>query len=177
MRGYDDSVAGDYLPPGRAMDRLPVYDLNRIQDVPERGRAVPVPDGANFQAITLHKAIVGGEPSDAADRRDYPGCVLLSLPKMKVHNIALFTNAIKNLGIGLYPMEAASDGDPASTRWMYSSPQTAGAGHEEPPAACRCGRRTWTTRPAGRIPSSARRASTARWSTSSRRCRRRACAF
>ncbi|MGD0114813.1 MAG: DUF362 domain-containing protein [Dehalococcoidia bacterium] len=123
MRGYDDSVAGNYLPPGRAMDRLPVYDLNRIQDVPERGRRVPVPDGANFQSITLHKAVVGGEPSDAADRRDYPGCVLLSLPKMKVHNIALFTNAIKNLGIGLYPMEAASGDEPASTAWLYSSPQ------------------------------------------------------
>jgi hypothetical protein len=122
MRGYDDSVAGNYLPPGRAMDRLPAYDLNRIQDVPERGRSVPVPDGANFQSITLHKAVVGGEPSDAADRRDYPGCLLLSLPKMKVHNIALFTNAIKNLGIGLYPMEAASDADPQSTDWLYSSP-------------------------------------------------------
>ncbi len=122
MRGYDDSVSGNYLPPGRAMDRLPLYDLNRIQDVPERGRRVPVPDGANFQSITLHKAIVGGEPSDEADRRDYPGCVLLSLPKLKVHNIALFTNAIKNLGIGLYPMEAAADGDRASTDWLYASP-------------------------------------------------------
>lgn len=125
MKGHEDSVAGNYVPPGRAMDRLPVYDLNRIQDMPGNGRRVPVPDPANFDTITLHKAVVGGDPSDAEDMRDYPGCVLLNLPKMKVHAIALFTNAIKNLGIGLYPMEAASDADPRSTRWMYSSPQLA----------------------------------------------------
>jgi hypothetical protein len=123
MKGYDDSVAGNYVPPGRAMDRLPVYDMNRIQDRPGSGRRVPVADAANFEAITLHKAIVGGEPSDAADVRDYPGCVLINMPKLKVHNIALFTNAIKNLGIGLYPMEAASGADAASTGWMYSAPQ------------------------------------------------------
>ena len=123
MKGYDDSVSGDYLPPGQAMDRLPVYDLNRIQDIPNSGRRVPVPNSANFEAITLHKAVVGGDPSEPADLRDYPGCVLLNLPKLKVHNIALFTNAIKNLGIGLYPMEAAFDSDPKSARWMYSSPQ------------------------------------------------------
>jgi hypothetical protein len=123
MKGYDDSLAGNYVSPGRAMDRLPVYDLNRIQDIPGSGRSVPVPDPANFESITLHKAIVGGEPSDPEDMRDYPGCVLLNLPKMKVHNIALFTNAIKNLGIGLYPMEAASDADSSSTGWMYSAPR------------------------------------------------------
>jgi hypothetical protein len=123
MNGYDDSVAGKYVPPGRAMDRLPAYDLNRIQDRPGTGRKVPVLDGANFKTITLHKAIIGGEPSDAADMRDYPGCVLLNLPKMKVHNIALFTNAIKNLGIGLYPMEAAAEDDASSTGWMYSTPR------------------------------------------------------
>ena len=122
MKGYDDSVAGNYVSPGRAMERLPVYDLNRIQDVAGSGRRVPVPDAANFDAITLHKAIVGGAASDAEDMRDYPGCVLLNLPKMKVHNIALLTNAIKNLGIGLYPMEAAADADSGSTGWMYSSP-------------------------------------------------------
>ena len=123
MKGYDDSVAGDYVPPGRAMDRLPVYDLNRIQDRPGSERKVPVAGAANFETITLHKAIIGGEPSDPADMRDYPGCVLINLPKLKVHNIALFTSAIKNLGIGLYPMEAASDGDAASTGWMYSAPR------------------------------------------------------
>jgi hypothetical protein len=123
MLGYGDSVSGNYLPPGRAMDRLPVYDLNRLQDIPNSGRRVPVPGSANFETITLHKAVVGGDPSEPDDLRDYPGCVLLNLPKLKVHNIAMFTNAIKNLGIGLYPMEAASDSDPESTRWMYSSPQ------------------------------------------------------
>ena len=125
MNGYDDSVAGSYVPPGLAMDRLPVYDLNRIQDVPGRRRSVPVADGANFKEITLHKAIVGGDPSNAQDMRDYPGCLLVNLPKLKVHQIALFTNAIKNLGIGLYPMEAAAASDPSSTGWMYSSPRRA----------------------------------------------------
>jgi Domain of unknown function (DUF362) len=123
MKGYNDSVAGNYVPPGQAMDRLPLYDLNRIQDRPGAGRRVPVTDGANFETITLHKAIIGGEPTDGADMRDYPGCVLLNLPKMKVHNIALLTNAIKNLGIGLYPMEAAADDASSSTGWMYSTPQ------------------------------------------------------
>ena len=62
MRGYEDSVAGNYVPPGKAKDRLPVYDLNRIQDLRSKGRSVPVPDGVNFKEITLHKAIVGGDP-------------------------------------------------------------------------------------------------------------------
>lgn len=122
MRGYEDSVAGNYVPPGKAQDRLPVYDLNRIQDLRSKGRSVPVPDGVNFKEITLHKAIVGGAPDDADDMRDYPGCVLINVPKLKVHSFALFTNAIKNLGIGLYPMEAATDSDAQSTRWLYSSP-------------------------------------------------------
>ena len=125
MKGYDDSIDGNYVPPGKAMDRLPVYDLNRIQDVPGSGRKVPIADGANFKEITLHKAIIGGDPSNADDMRDYPGCVLINLPKMKVHNIALFTNAVKNLGIGLYPMEAAAGSDPSNTGWMYSSPRRA----------------------------------------------------
>ena len=123
MRGYEDSVAGNYVPPGKAMDRLPVYDLNRIQDLRSKGRIVPVPDGVNFKEITLHKAIVGGDPNDTEDMRDYPGCMLINVPKLKVHAIALFTNAIKNLGIGLYPMEAAGDSDAESTRWLYSSPR------------------------------------------------------
>lgn len=122
MKGYDDSVAGEYLPPGRANDRLPLYDLNRTQTTPPRGRDIEIPNGANFRSITLHKAVVGGDPSDAADRRDYPGCVLVNVPRLKVHNMALITNAIKNLGIGLYPMEAAADQDPASTGWKYACP-------------------------------------------------------
>jgi len=122
MQGYEDSVAGDYVPPGRANDRLPLYDLNRTQTAPPRGRDVEVPNGANFKSITLHKAVVGGDPNDPDDRRDYPGCVLVNVPRLKVHNVALITSAIKNLGIGLYPMEAAEDPDPASTRWKYSCP-------------------------------------------------------
>ena len=122
MAGYDDSVAGNYIPPGRAMDRLPVYDLNRLQDLPGSSRRLTVPDGAIFDSITIHKAITGGDPSDDADRRDYPGCVLVNVPKLKVHNITLITNAIKNLGIGLYPMEAAADSDPNNTEWLYSLP-------------------------------------------------------
>ncbi|MDI6858125.1 MAG: DUF362 domain-containing protein [Dehalococcoidia bacterium] len=122
MKGYEDSVEGRYLPPGRANDRLPVYDLNRIQDIPSKGRDIPVPHPANFDSITIHKAVVGGEPSDDADMRDYPGCVLVNVPKLKVHALALLTNAVKNLGIGLYPMEAAGNDDVASTQWKYSSP-------------------------------------------------------
>jgi len=122
MKGYDDSVAGEYVPPGRANDRLPLYDLNRTQTSPPRGRDVEVPNGANFQSITLHKAVVGGDPNDPDDRKDFPGCVLVNVPRLKVHNMAMLTNAIKNLGIGLYPMEAAAGQDPADTDWKYACP-------------------------------------------------------
>lgn len=122
MRGFADSVSGTYVPPGQAGDRLSVYDLNHVQAVPFRGRDVPVPEGANFQQITLHKAVVGGDPDDRQDLKDYPGCVLVNLPKLKVHNMALLTCAVKNLGIGLYPMQAAADVDPSSTSWKYGTP-------------------------------------------------------
>ena len=121
MNGYEESVSGEYFPPGRAGNRLLVYDLNRLYDLKSKGRDVPVPDGANFKEITLHKAIVGGDPGNPDDIRDYPGCVLVNVPKLKVHSIDLLTNAIKNLGIGLYPMEVARDDDPKSTRWKYAS--------------------------------------------------------
>ena len=119
MAGHAESVAGIHIPPGHAHDRLMVYDLNRIFDDPGKGRRVPVPDGVNFPSITLHKAIVGGAPGDAGDLSAYPGCVLVNVPKLKVHAIALFTNAIKNLGIGLYPMQASERGHP---EWEYSTP-------------------------------------------------------
>lgn len=122
MLGFEDSVSGTYVPPGRARDRLPVYDLNHVQAAPSRGRDVPVPEGANFQHVTLHKAVVGGDKADRQDVEDYPGCVIVNLPKLKVHNMALLTCAVKNLGIGLYPMQAAADADPASTSWTYASP-------------------------------------------------------
>jgi hypothetical protein len=124
LQGYEDSVAGRFLPPGRAPDRLMVYDLNKIQDDPSKGRTVAVPDGANYQEITLHKAIVGGDPGDRNDRRDYPGCVLVNVPKLKIHFQDLITNAIKNLGIGLYPTLCAFGNDKTDTSWKYSCPST-----------------------------------------------------
>ena len=122
MKGYDESVAGTYIPPGRVSDRLMVYDLNRIFDDTTKGRDVEVPDGVNFGSIILHKAVVGGDPGDPDDLDAYPGCVLVNVPKLKVHVFALFTNVIKNLGIGLYPMQAARAGQ---FKWEYSVPHTA----------------------------------------------------
>ena len=120
MSGYEESVSGKYIPPGQASRQLMIYDLNRLFDVPSKWKDVPVPDGAIFKEITLHKAIVGADPGDADDSRDYPGCILVNVPRLKIHAQALLTNAIKNLGIGLYPMEAASRENPQSTRWKYS---------------------------------------------------------
>jgi len=122
MKGYEESVAGTYLPPGRASDKLMVYDLNRIFDDPGKGREIEVPDGVNFKSITLHKAVVGGAAGDSKDRSDYPGSVLVNVPKFKVHAITLFTNVIKNLGIGLYPMQSAKKGN---RQWDYSAPPNA----------------------------------------------------
>ncbi len=119
MRGYDESVAGTYIPPGLVSDKLMVYDLNRISDDPTKGRTVKVPGGVNFDAITLHKAVIGGDPDDREDIKAYPGCVLINVPRLKMHNIAIFTNVIKNLGIGLYPMQVASQG---KCQWDYSVP-------------------------------------------------------
>jgi len=121
MRGYEESTMGTYIPPGLAKDKLMVYDLNRIFDDPSKGREVPVKDGVNYKSITLHKAIVGGNPDDSADRVAYPGCVLVNVPKFKVHAITIFTNVIKNLGIGLYPMQFSKSGD---YTWDYSTPHT-----------------------------------------------------
>lgn len=125
MNGYEESVSGLYLPPGRAGNRLIVYDLNRTYDLAGKEREVNVPGGANFSEIILHKVITGGDPSDPDDLRDYPGCVLVNVPRCKIHAIDLITNAIKNLGIGLYPMEASSDGNGGSTKWKYCYPHKA----------------------------------------------------
>lgn len=119
MNGYEESVAGTYLPPGLVDDKLMVYDMNRICDDPDKGREVPVKGGVNFQSVVLHKAVVGGDPADPEDRKRYPGCVLVNVPKYKVHAIALFTNVIKNLGIGLYPMQCAHEG---GCDWDYATP-------------------------------------------------------
>ncbi|MBC8477086.1 MAG: DUF362 domain-containing protein [Dehalococcoidia bacterium] len=122
MNGYEESVAGKYLPPGRAGDSLVVYDLNRLGDDNSRGRVVPVPEGTNFQEIILHKAIVGGDQSDPEDMKDYPGCVLVNVPRLKIHAQDLLTNATKNLGIGLYPQEALYNDGSGKRRWLYGSP-------------------------------------------------------
>jgi hypothetical protein len=124
MQGYEDSVAGRFFPPGKAGDRLMVYDLNKVQDDTSKGRTVAVPDGANYKEITLHKAIVGGDPRDTNDMRDYPGCILVNVPKLKIHAQDLLTNAIKNLGIGLYPTQCAFGKSENDTSWKYSYPPT-----------------------------------------------------
>lgn len=121
MRGYEESIMGTYIPPGLAKDRLMVYDLNRLFDDYGKGREIPVKDGVNYKSVTLHKAIVGGDPDDPDDRKAYPGCILVNVPKFKVHAIAILTNVIKNLGIGLYPMQFSKSGDYA---WDYSTPHT-----------------------------------------------------
>jgi hypothetical protein len=125
MKGYEDSVAGRYLPPGKAEKRLMVYDLNKLADDPSRGRTVLVPGGANYPEITLHKVIVGGDPNDADDLKDYPGCVLVNVPKLKIHAQDLITNAIKNLGIGLYPTQCPCLTEHANTSWKYALPSSA----------------------------------------------------
>ena len=122
MSGYEESVSGAYLPPGRAGDKLMVYDLNRVSDVKGKGRVVPVPDGVNFTEVTLHKAVVGGDPDDPEDLKDYPGCFLVNVPRLKLHSTDLLTNALKSLGLGLYPMEAAENDDLENPRWKYSFP-------------------------------------------------------
>jgi hypothetical protein len=118
MQGFEASCAGTYVPPGEAQG-LRVYDLNLIDDEPRKGRRIDVPGGVNFKSITLHKAVIGGDPADVADRKAYPGSVLINVPKLKVHNVTLFTNAIKNLGVGLYPMQYSEKGDGA---WSYGNP-------------------------------------------------------
>ncbi len=119
MRGYEESVNGTYIPPGLVSDKLMVYDLNRIFDDETKGRVIKVPDGVNYKSIALHKVIVGGSPDDIEDMKAYPGCILVNVPKFKVHAITLFTNIIKNLGIGLYPMQYAGSG---GYNWDYSAP-------------------------------------------------------
>jgi len=122
MKGYDESIAGEYIPPGKAENRLMVYDLNRVNDIKAKCRDIEIADGVNFKSITLHKAITGGNSDNPGDIEDYPGCILVNVPRLKVHSQTMFTNAIKNVGIGLYPMELASDGSSTGTDWKYSYP-------------------------------------------------------
>jgi len=122
MSGYQESLAGLCLPPGQVGDRLLVYDINKIDEDGSNGRDVRVANGVNFQTITLHKVFVGGDPDDPQDRKDWPGCVLVNVPKLKIHQLELITSAIKNLGIGLYPMEASESTEPGKIRWKYAAP-------------------------------------------------------
>jgi len=122
MKGYEESIAGVCLPPGKAREKLMLYDINKIADDGSNGRDVPVARGINFKSITLHKAVVGGNPDDPRDRKEWPGCVLVNVPKLKIHNLELLTNAIKNLGVGLYPMEANASDRHGETRWKYAHP-------------------------------------------------------
>ena len=124
MNGLEESMAGIYIPPGEADGRLMLYDLNKISDDPSKGRTVELPDGENFKSIILHKVIVGGDPANPEDCERYPGSVLINLPKLKVHSNAMFTNAIKNLGIGLYSLQANHTGDKCGGRWAYGFPDT-----------------------------------------------------
>ncbi|MHA1727547.1 MAG: DUF362 domain-containing protein [Promethearchaeota archaeon] len=119
LKGYEESISGTYIPPGNVTDKLMVYDLNRIYDDPNKGRVCNVPDGVNYKSICIHKVIVGGNPDDTEDLKAYPGCILVNVPKLKVHCYTLFTNVIKNLGIGLYPMQYSSKGN---YKWDYAAP-------------------------------------------------------
>ncbi len=106
MLGHDESITGKYLPPGQAGNRLMVYDLNKLNDVKGKTRIVPVPDGVNYREIILPKVIVGGDPENPKDLKNYPGAVIVNVPRLKLHGIDLLTNAIKNLGDRII-----SDGD------------------------------------------------------------------
>lgn len=124
MNGLKESMADTYLPPGEAGGKLMLYDLNKISDDPSKVRTIELPDGENFKSIILHKVIVGGNPSDPEDCRRYPGSVLINLPKLKIHSNAMFTNAIKNLGIGLYSLQANHADCTCGKRWAYGFPDT-----------------------------------------------------
>ena len=116
--GYQESLDGICQPPGQSSDKLMLYDLNRPDC--SNSRDVPVEGGVNLKTITVHKAVVGGDPSDPQDRRDWPGCVLVNLPILKMHVLELLTCALKNIGMGIYAMQAKSCDD--QYKWKYSVP-------------------------------------------------------
>ncbi len=122
MNGYEESCNGILLAPGEAKNKLMIYDINTLQEVPSRKRIVSVPDGKNFSKITINKIIIGGDPSNPDDIKLYPGSVIINVPVPKMHNNDLITNSIKNLGIALYPMKCAKSEDPLDTNWIYGSP-------------------------------------------------------
>ena len=122
MNGYEDSVNGVCLPPGEASGKLMAYDLNLIAADGSNGRDVPVAHGINYKSVTIHKAVIGGDPDNPEDLKAWPGCVLINVPRLKIHNLDLLTCATKNIGIGLYPMVAKVDEHQGETRWKYAGP-------------------------------------------------------
>jgi hypothetical protein len=120
MSGYQESLEGLVIPPGLAPGKLLLYELNRVGG--DNGRDVPVVDGVNWKSITMHKAVIGGDPDNPEDRRRWPGCVLVNIPKLKIHTNELFTCAMKNLGMGLYPLEANASKVPGKYEWKYAAP-------------------------------------------------------
>jgi hypothetical protein len=118
--GYEDSLGGVCVLPGRTAGKLILYDLNRPDE--SNSRDVPVIDGINNQYITIHKAIIGGEPGNAKDMKDWPGCVLVNLPILKIHVMELITCALKNIGMGIYAMEANTSREPGKYKWKYTVP-------------------------------------------------------
>ena len=131
MNGFVESEAGLALAPGQALDKLMVYDINKVEGLGVDGREVPVKNGINYESIVLHKVLVGGDPTDAEDMKNYPGCVLINVPKLKVHVLDLVTNAVKNLGIGLYPMEFNICEEPGKIEWKYGTPDKPMAGMKD----------------------------------------------
>ncbi len=122
MQGLMESQQGIYLPPGAATEILPIYNLSNAEahTSDARGRVITFPHGAQYKEITVHKAIIG----DPDDQANYPGCVLINVPKLKVHGITATTNAIKNLGIGLWPTESGLDTDPNTPDSKYGLPSS-----------------------------------------------------
>ena len=124
MNSYEESCKGIYLSPGEAINKMMIYDINQLQIDRSRGRTIDIPDGQNYSEIVLHKVIVGGNSSDLEDIKLYPCCVLINVPTMKLHAQDLITNALKNLGLGLYPLQCAVTENPSDTNWLYGSQNT-----------------------------------------------------
>ena len=120
MSGYKESIDGVCIAPGDAGDKLMFYNLNRPDS--NSGRDVPVADGINSKSIIIHKAVIGGDPKDPKDMKDWPGCVLVNLPILKIHVMELLTFALKNVGMGIYAMEASNSQTPGACKWKYSIP-------------------------------------------------------
>lgn len=76
LRGLQESMAGAYLPPWAAFDRLMVYNLNESVPDPARYRAVKTDEGP---VRSFHKLLVGGDPDDANDLLLYPGSIVVTL--------------------------------------------------------------------------------------------------